>query len=114
MFLLPLLDTNKVRSQHLHERTGLYNLELTYKKAGVENEIDIDAFRIVAKVSEASDSSELLSVPIWLSLSKGDTGNGIQSVDLTSNLFGLVKHTELYTRTRPMIDGSTIYFTGRS
>ena len=78
-----IVDANKVRSSHLYERTGTYNLELTYKKSGVENEIDIEAFKIVSRTSEASDSSDFAVTSDMAIGFKGDKGDPFLYSDFT-------------------------------
>ena len=91
-----IVDTNKIRSSHLYERTGTYNLELTYKKAGVENEIDIEAFKIVARSAEASESSDFIvssDMAIGFKGDKGDPGNyGVVEFVVNENM-ELEQHT---------------------
>jgi len=53
-----IVDDNKIQSEHLHNITGTYNLQLSYTKDGKPNTIDVDAFTIVPRSALADDSTE--------------------------------------------------------
>ena len=98
---------------------GRYNFILTYElpDASLDDmerlcEVDTDAFIIVPRTAEADDSTDLLVTSDMAIGFKGDKGNGIQSITLTSTV-GKVKtytitFTDLTTTTFTVTDGEGI------
>lgn len=96
---------------------GRYNFILTYElpDASLDDmerlcEVDTDAFIIVPRTAEADDSTDLLVTSDMAIGFKGDKGNGIQSITLTSTV-GKVKtytitFTDLTTTTFTVTDGA--------
>ena len=96
---------------------GRYVFILTYElpDASLDDmerlcEVDTDAFIIVPRTAEADDSTDLLVTSDMAIGFKGDKGNGIQSITLTSTV-GKVKtytitFTDLTTTTFTVTDGA--------
>ena len=77
-----VVDTNKISSSHLYGVTGTYNLKLEFKIDGDQITIDIDAFKIVPRSEDASDSTQFAVTSDMAIGFKGDKGEkGEQGVD---------------------------------
>ena len=75
-----VVDTNKISSSHLYAVTGTYNLKLEFKIDGEQNTIDIDAFKIVPRSEDASDSSQFA---VTSDMAIGFKGDKLTFADLT-------------------------------
>ena len=76
-----IVDGNKIRSEHLYDITGTYNLQLSYTKDGKPNIIDVDAFTIVPR-SDLADDSTLFAVTSDMAI--GFKGEKMTFSDLTT------------------------------
>ena len=84
-----VVDTNKISSSHLYGVTGTYNLKLEFKIDGEQSTIDIDAFKIVPRSEDASDSSQFAVTSDMAIGFKGEKGEqGADGVGL--NYLGTV------------------------
>lgn len=87
IFPFSKVDLNKLVIQCTHDlcdEMGVYNLELSYiPQNGRKCTIDIDAFEIVAKTAEASDSTYFTSTSDMAFAIKGDKGNPFTYADFT-------------------------------
>ena len=74
--------TNKISSSHLYAVTGTYNLKLEFKIDGEQSTIDIDAFKIVPRSEDASDSAEFA---VTSDMAIGFKGEKLTFADLTTS-----------------------------
>ena len=75
-----VVDANKISSSHLYAVTGTYNLKLEFKIDGEQNTIDIDAFKIVPRSDDASDSTQFA---VTSDMAIGFKGDKLTFADLT-------------------------------
>lgn len=75
-----VVDTNKISSSHLYGVTGTYNLKLEFKIDGEQSTIDIDAFKIVPRSEDASDSTQFA---VTSDMAIGFKGDKLTFADLT-------------------------------
>ena len=80
-----VVDANKISSSHLYGVTGTYNLKLEFKIDGEQSTIDIDAFKIVPRSEDASDSSQFVVTSDMAIGFKGDKGDKLTFADLTTS-----------------------------
>lgn len=77
------VDTNKISSSHLYGVTGTYNLKLEFKIDGEQSTIDIDAFKIVPRSEDASESTQFAVTSDMAIGFKGEKGDKLTFTDLT-------------------------------
>ena len=78
-----VVDGNKISSSHLYGVTGTYNLKLEFKIDGEQSTIDIDAFKIVPRSEDASESSQFAVTSDMAIGFKGEKGEKLIFADLT-------------------------------
>ena len=77
-----VVDANKISSSHLYGVTGTYNLKLEFKIDGEQSTIDIDAFKIVPRSEDASDSTQFA---VTSDMAIGFKGDKLTFADLTTS-----------------------------